>query len=278
MIGKPKIGVSLYSYGANIMMRRMSIKECIEHAASLGAEGIEIVDNRHLPNYPYHSVYDLLEMRDYIESLGMEVACYSVYLSEYVTEVGTTLEGCIEYFRKLIPEAATLGSKIIRGSPMPPKNLGMLDRSWQINMIKHMWRHVLPDLKKYNVIWGVEIHAPLPPEDFLRIAEEINNEYFGLVPDFSVWQTKGLAGVAGAAPVELFRQCLPYTVHIHAKAHVFDERGEEPNTPYDKLIPIIKEAGFTGYISAEFEGWRLGNFSDSRKMVETHMNLIRKYL
>ncbi len=278
MVGKPKIGVSLYSYGANIMMQRMGIKECIEHAASLGVEGIEIVDNRHLPNYPYHSVYDLLEMRDYIESFGMEVSCYSVYLSEYVTGVGTTLDSCIEYFRKLIPEAATLGTKIIRGSPMPPKNLGTMDRSWQTNMIKRMWRHVLPDLKKYNVIWGVEIHAPLPPEDFLKLAEEINDEYFGLVPDFSVWQTKGLAGVAGAAPVELFRQCMPYTVHVHAKAHVFDERGEEPNTPYDKLIPIIKEAGFTGYISAEFEGWRLGNFSDSRKIVETHIRLIRKYL
>ncbi|MEM2643639.1 MAG: TIM barrel protein [Candidatus Bathyarchaeia archaeon] len=278
MVGKPRVGVSLYSYGADIMTRRMTIKECIEHAASLGVEGIEIVDNRHLSNYPYHSVYDLLEMRDYIESFGMKVSCYSVYLSEHVTGIGITLEDCVRYFRKLIPETTILGAKIIRGLPMPQRNLGMLDSSWQIDMIKRMWPYVLPDLKKYDVIWGVEVHAPMRTEDLIKLAKEINSEYFGLVPDFSVWQTKGLAGVVGAAPVELLRECMPYTVHVHAKAHFFDERGEEPNTPYDKLIPIIKEAGFSGYISAEFEGWRLGDFSDSRKIVETHVNLIRKYL
>jgi sugar phosphate isomerase/epimerase len=278
MGSKPKVGVSLYSYGANLMTRRMNVKECIEHAASLGVEGIEIVDNRHLPNYPHHSVYDLLEMRNSIESLGMEVSCYSVYLSEHVTGIGTDLEGCIKYFRKLIPETSILGTKIIRGSPMAPKNVGSIEREWQIDMIKRMLPYVLPDLKKQGIQWGIEIHAPAPPELFLKLMKEVDNEYVGLVPDFSVWQTKGLAGVAGAAPIELYKQCMPYTIHIHAKAHVFDEDGEEPNTPYNKLISITKESGFSRYISAEFEGWRLGNFSDSRKIVETHVKLIRKYL
>ena len=71
---------------------------------------------------------------------------------------------------------------------------------------------------------------------------------------------------------------MPYAVHVHAKAHSFNEKGEEMNTPYDKLIPIIRESGFDGYISAEFEGWWDGTDFDSRKIAETHVKLIRRYL
>ena len=67
-------------------------------------------------------------------------------------------------------------------------------------------------------------------------------------------------------------------MHIHAKADSFNEKGEETNTPYDKLIPIIRESGFDGYISAEFEGWWDGTDFDSRNIAETHVKLIRRYL
>ena len=208
----------------------------------------------------------------------MKVSCYSTYISES-TGIGTSLEGYVKEFRKEIPETKTLGAEVLRPAIFSPRGLGRDESTtFVVNRIRDMAPHVLPDLKKHRIIWGAEIHAPVAPETYLKLINEINDEHFRLVPDFSVWQTKGLAGVAGAASVELYRQCMPYTVHVHAKAHVFDESGEEPNTPFGKLIPITKESGFDGYISAEFEGWRLGDFSDSRKTVETHVNLIQKYL
>jgi len=278
MSSKPKVGVSLYSYGADIMKRRITIKECIDHSASLGVQGIEFVDNRHIPNFPHQRIYDLLELRDYVESFGMKVSCYSTYISES-TGIDTSLEGYVKEFRKQVAETKTLGAKILRPAIFAPRDLKMDESTnFTVKRIKDMTLHVLPDLKKHDVVWGAEIHAPVPPEIYLELVKEVNNEYFGLVPDFSVWQIKGLAGVAGASSVELYKQCMPYTVHVHAKAHVFDANGEEPNTPFNKLIPIAKESGFNGYITAEFEGWRLGNFSDSRKIVETHVNLIRRYL
>ena len=50
-MGKPKVGISLYTYGANLRAGKMTVKECIDHAASLGVEGIELVDKQHIPNY-----------------------------------------------------------------------------------------------------------------------------------------------------------------------------------------------------------------------------------
>lgn len=278
---KPKVGMSLYSYGANIWTRRMTIKECIEHAASLGVEGIEFVDNRNIPNYPYQSAYDLQDLRDYVESFGMKVSCYSPYLEEPHNRL-LSQEEYLAAFKKLAVEAKLLGTKIIRphyyvlGFPRDEATLN----KW-FEMIKDLFNRALPYLKKYDLVWGAEIHAPFKTSQFLSLAKEINSPYFGLVPDFSCWQTGTLgegAPRAGNEPVETLKQCLPYTVHVHAKAHVFNERGEEANIPYDKLITILKEGEFNGYISAEYEGFALGDLTDSRVTAKKHIELIRRYL
>ncbi len=44
-----------------------------------------------------------------------------------------------------------------------------------------MARQVLPELRRYNVKWGSEIHAPMPPEALLNFAKQVNDEYVGLV-------------------------------------------------------------------------------------------------
>jgi hypothetical protein len=119
----------------------------------------------------------------------------------------------------------------------------------------------------------------MPPEIYIRIAKEVDDAYFTLVPDFSAWQTKGLhPGAARASSLDLLREAMPYTSHVHAKAHFFNEEGVEPGTPYDQLVPIISQSDFDGYISAEFEGWWGGMDFDSKKIAETHVNLIRRYL
>jgi sugar phosphate isomerase/epimerase len=136
---------------------------------------------------------------------------------------------------------------------------------------------LLPTLKKYGVKYGLEIHAPMPPRETLKVVETVKDPHVGVVPDFSAWQTKGLPAFAGMGTWEDYRALMPYTVHVHAKGHVFDEKGEEPNAPYDKLITILKESGYCGYISAEYEGWWFRD-TDSKKIVETHVNLIKRYL
>jgi sugar phosphate isomerase/epimerase len=224
--------MSLYSYGANLMTQKMTIKECIEHAASLGVEGIELVDNRHIPNYPYQSIYDLQDLREYVESFGMKVSCYSTYIEEPKGS-SDPLEDFVKIFKKQIVETKILGINIIRPAFFPPRGMSFAKfAGYSEKLIQDLAPKILPYCKKQDTIWAAEIHAPNPPEVFLKLVKEINNEYFRLVPDFSGWQTKGIPGAAGASSIELFKKCIPYSVHVHAKAHVFDENGEEPGTPY----------------------------------------------
>jgi len=284
MSSKPKVSVSLYSYGWDIKTERMTVKEAIEHAASLDVEGIELVDKQHIPNYPTPSIYDLQELRDYIESFGLKVSCYSTYVDDMMrTNERATVEEQVKMVLNDITEAKILGAKVVRPA------MAQVSTKW-LSLVKKVMKSVLPTLKKQGIKWGKEIHAPLSPKAILDFVKEINDDYIGVIPDFSAWQhskqsLSGLsnekleevvAGFSGANPIGMLKECMPSTVHVHAKAHNF-ENGVEPSIPYDKLIPIISESNFNGYISAEFEGWML-NEVDSREIVKTHVELIRRYL
>jgi len=45
--------------------------------------------------------------------------------------------------------------------------------------------------------------------------------------------------------------------HFTRFSHDFDANGNETKLDYKKLLQIVKDAGYTGYIGVEYEGDRL---------------------
>ncbi|MHA1679604.1 MAG: sugar phosphate isomerase/epimerase family protein [Promethearchaeota archaeon] len=60
---------------------------------------------------------------------------------------------------------------------------------------------------------------------------------------------------------------------VHAKTYDFDENGEETQLNFEKIILGLKETGFDGYYSIEFEGKM-----DNRTGVKKTLKLLKKYL
>lgn len=50
------------------------------------------------------------------------------------------------------------------------------------------------------------------------------------------------------------RQLMPYAKGVSAKSHEFNEQGQETRTDYARMLKIVKEAGYTGYVGIEYEG------------------------
>ena len=50
---------------------------------------------------------------------------------------------------------------------------------------------------------------------------------------------------------------MPAAKAVSAKSYDFDEAGNETKIDYAKMLEIVKEAGYTGYIGVEYEGTRL---------------------
>jgi sugar phosphate isomerase/epimerase len=58
----------------------------------------------------------------------------------------------------------------------------------------------------------------------------------------------------GQMPPEKLAELLPYTHHIHGKFYSVDASGKETSIPYDRLMAVLKQEGYQGTISAEWEG------------------------
>lgn len=52
-------------------------------------------------------------------------------------------------------------------------------------------------------------------------------------------------------------EMMPFAKGVSAKAHEFDAQGNCIETDYTKMLPIVKNAGYTGYIGIEYEGSKL---------------------
>ena len=72
-------------------------------------------------------------------------------------------------------------------------------------------------------------------------------------------------------------EIMPQIVHIHGKFHDLDENGEVPGVPYDQLLPVFVEGGYTGFMSSEWEGHFFSDESGLEK-VEAHHRLCNRIL
>lgn len=50
---------------------------------------------------------------------------------------------------------------------------------------------------------------------------------------------------------------MPFAKGVSAKANVFDEQGNEVNIDYRKMLHLVKDAGYRGYVGIEYEGSEL---------------------
>jgi len=265
MTDKMKVGVSLHSYVTDLKKGNITVDEAIEHAASIGSKCIELVDAEHFLDWPHPRMADLFHVKELIESLGMELVNFSQYTEdEYSADYRCTEEDKVDQVKESILYAHILGAPMTRLTPFvnvePSKN--------------KVLEKCLPLAEKYNVKLCVEIHSPQKPDRFLEVMRDFDSEYLGLVPDFSTWY------YAGGLSLDSFRECLPYTIHVHGKAHeIIDEDGDEPNIPYKDLMTILRDNHYTGSIVAEYEPKAFDpKAGDTRRGVESLVKYIYRFV
>ena len=96
-----------------------------------------------------------------------------------------------------------------------------------------------------------------------EVMKQVDNPYCGTLPDFGNFCIK--RGRKDGKPVclEEFDKykgtelLMPYAKGVSAKSNVFDAEGNERNIDYFKIMQIVKDAGYTGYVGIEYEGREL---------------------
>jgi sugar phosphate isomerase/epimerase len=162
----------------------------------------------------------------------------------------------IENHYKWIDAAAKLGCHSIRvnaqseGTPDEQRKLAA-------NGLLRLTNHA--DTKNINVI--VENHGGLSSNGawLSSVIREVNHPRCGTLPDFGNfildWGTREeynrYKGV---------EELMPFAKAVSAKSHDFDDAGNEKHTDYRKMIGIVLDSGYRGWIGIEYEGTNVGEF------------------
>jgi hydroxypyruvate isomerase len=57
---------------------------------------------------------------------------------------------------------------------------------------------------------------------------------------------------------------MPFAKAVSAKSHDFDADGNETKTDYLKMMKIVLDAGYRGYVGIEYEGSKLDEMAGIR--------------
>lgn len=102
-----------------------------------------------------------------------------------------------------------------------------------------------------------------------KILDYVSQAYEnGVLSEYIVAETRNMGGnavdmgYAEASRHNVYSQpkrlleFMPSIFHIHAKFYEMLEDGTEYSIPYDKIVPVLIQGGFDGYLSSEYEGNR----------------------
>ncbi|SFW48540.1 sugar phosphate isomerase/epimerase family protein [Cellulophaga fucicola] len=112
--------------------------------------------------------------------------------------------------------------------------------------------------KEHNINIIVENHGGLSSNGKLlsNVMSKVNMDNVGTLPDFGNFCIK--KSETGCDEMyDIYKgvtELMPYAKAVSAKSYNFDADGNETKIDYAKMLQIVKDAGYTGFIGVEYEG------------------------
>lgn len=108
------------------------------------------------------------------------------------------------------------------------------------------------------------------------VMEMVDHPRCGTLPDFGNFHID-----RGNKPLEYDRylgtyELMPYAKGVSAKTYAFDDSGNETTTNYERIMQIVKDSGFRGWVGIEFEGG--GNAFEGIKSTKKLLERLRDQL
>ncbi len=263
-------GVSLYSYN-NEYGVTMTLDDCVEDVADLGATGLEILGETHIADYPNPSASWIDAWFARLEKFALTPTCYGSWVD--TRRFGTrpiTVDEAIWQLETDIRLAATLGFSMLR-----PK-LGVITDDLEPDPVWEPAALAVLDLAaEKNIVICPEIHWPTVikskvVDDFLALIERTGSPHFRLLLDTGVFQQKphwgqsfvsSRLGDGSARPPEVpvvpvadAEAILPYVVHVQAKFYEVDDDLVDHEIPWAPFLDLLTRHGWAGSLSSEYEG------------------------
>ena len=255
--GRIKLAVSTYSYW-HFRGERYPVERVIEDAARLGFDGVEIL-HRQMTD---ESRPALNRLKQVAFRNAVDLVMLSIH-QDFVTPDPAERQKDIDHTIRCLQLASQLGIPCIRlnsgrwntirsfddlmkvKGEEPPIEGHTDDDAfrWVIESIEKC----LPVAEREGVVMMIENHWGLTtrPENVLRIHKAVDSPWLGVNLDTGNYAGDPYAGIATLAP---------HASIVQAKTYYGGGEWYTLDLDYPRIARILREAGFSGWVSLEMEG------------------------
>ncbi|MGB9605346.1 MAG: sugar phosphate isomerase/epimerase family protein, partial [Bryobacteraceae bacterium] len=155
--------------------------------------------------------------------------------------------------RKWVEIAAELGCHSIRTNMYPDKQPATpAEIDAFIGYCSESFSDLCAFAKSYNINVIVENHGGISsnPDVVVRLVKAVNLPNFGTLPDFGNFPKD-------IDRYEAVRKLMPYAKGVSFKCYDFASDGRETTMDMERMMKIVLEAGYHGWVGIEYEGNRL---------------------
>ena len=272
------IGVSTYSFWQFKRDEYRPIEKCLEIAAELGFDGVEILKVQ-MEGEPSNSQLQKIKQRAF--SLGLDLMGYSTHQSfvkpdkaERQRNVDKTIDMIEEAYRLGIPTLrintgrwGTSGSfdELMANKGIEPTLEGYTDDEgfkWVIDSIEKL----VPKAEKCGVTMGLENHWGLgrTAEGVQRIVDAVDSPWLQVTLD--------TGNFLDDPEHRQLKMLAPQTILLQAKTYYGGGTWYTLDLDYAKIAQIMRNANYRGYVSLEFEGK-----DDPTESVKKSLEMLRKH-
>jgi L-ribulose-5-phosphate 3-epimerase len=160
-------------------------------------------------------------------------------------------EQAVENHKKWVDAAAALGCHAIRvntGHGYSARDVGQAPEACR-------------KLAEYGATHRIEVICEnhggpsSDPDALLALIKAVDVPTFGTLPDFGNFPRKD-----GQYAIDVYgaiARMMPYARGVSAKSYDFDGHGNETTLDYARILKIVSDAGYRGFVGIEYEGGRL---------------------
>jgi len=242
---KLKTSLNAYSFNIPLSDGSMDLDELLEYSAEKGFDGVDITAY-YFPGYPeVPSDEYLYHIKKKAFLLGLEISGTGVR-NDFTNPDEIQRRESVDLVKNWIVAAEKLGAPVIRIFSGISNTDGYSREEvfdWLIEDVKECVEFG----KKHGVVVAIQNHHDFiaNADDTIEIMERIDSDWFGLILDIgSFWEGDSYKQI---------EQTAQYAVSWQLKDGIYIN-GKQEATNLERIINIIKESGYRGYIPLETLG------------------------
>ena len=242
---KIKLSCNLYSFNEPLRSGAMSLEEVIDFCAELGFDAVDPT-GYYFTGYPEAPVRaDVFRIKQRAFLQGLAISGTGVR-NDFTVPDAQQRAADVALVQRWVDVAADLDAPVLRifagdGTPEGHSEVEVFD--WVVEGIEACVAYGA----QHGVMIVLQNHNELlkTSEQVLRIRERIDSDWFGLNLDIGSLRT--------GDPYEEIARLAPYAYTWQIKENVY-RNGQEEKTDLEKIVQIVREAGYRGYLPLETLG------------------------